>query len=155
MPWGRRLLQAVPMLIQVKGTPRPQPRPRIYKGRAVSCADKNAKAWIAAIENECRQVNQDGRDLAGPLAISLAYRFPTFTQDRVGQAHLATPDADNLAKLTLDCFQRTGLIRNDAAVWKLEIQKTWSSPGEAGLDARISLEGPGARQELDRPGWLG
>lgn len=142
------------MLIQVKGTPRPQPRPRFGRGRAVSCADQNARRWIAQVELEARRALQVGHELKGALAVRLVFRMPTKDKARLGLAHLATPDADNLAKLALDCFQRTGLLANDSAVWKLEIQKTWSSPGDAGLDAELSQETPGALQAPAWPDWL-
>jgi Holliday junction resolvase RusA-like endonuclease len=80
--------------------------------------------------------------------------MPTNDQARFNQAHLATPDADNLAKLALDCFQRTGLLANDSAVWRLEVSKTWVSPGLAGMSARLDQEAPGGDQGLAWPDWL-
>lgn len=142
------------MLIQVKGTPRPQPRPRFVKGRAVSCADLNARRWIAQVELEARRALQANQELKGALAVRLAFRMPTKDKTRTGQAHLATPDADNLAKLALDCFQRAGLLANDSAVWRLEITKAWSSPADSGLDAELSQETPGALQGPAWPDWL-
>jgi len=143
------------MLIQVQGTPRPQPRPRVVKGRAVSCADKNARAWIARVEHAARSAHAGQAELSGGLVVRLAFRFPTETQARQGQAHLATPDADNLAKLALDCLQRAGVIRNDSQIWSLEIRKAWSSQADAGMDAWVFQELPGAGQGPGRPGWLG
>jgi len=142
------------MLIQVRGTPRPQPRPRFANGRVVSCADLNARRWIALVELEARRALQAHHELKGPVAVRLVFRIPTKDAGRIGRAHLATPDADNLAKLALDCFQRAGLLANDSAVWKLEIRKTWSSPADSGLDAELTQETPGALQAPAWPDWL-
>ena len=142
------------MILNVQGTPRPQPRPRFVKGRTVSCADKNARAWIASVEARAREALQATGPVQGPAAVRLAFRLPTKDQARIGRAHLATPDVDNLAKLALDCFQRAGLLANDSAVWKLEITKAWSSPGLAGMTAELFQELPGPVQEHTWPDWL-
>jgi Holliday junction resolvase RusA-like endonuclease len=143
------------MVIQARGTPRPQPRPRFYRGKAVSCADKSTRAWIDLIHQATRQALQANEELKGPVFISLEFRFGTAQKDRHGQAHLATPDADNLAKLALDCFQRAGALRNDSAVWKLSVIKTWSSTDLAGMTAELRQEAPGSPGSLDWPQWLG
>lgn len=143
------------MILQVKGTPRPQPRPRFYRGKAVSCADKGTRAWIGQIELATGRALQEHKQLIGPISISLSFTFGTAQKDRHGQAHLATPDADNLAKLALDSFQRAGAFKNDSQVWKLSVSKTWSSIDQAGLVADLRQEAPGALQELDWPRWLG
>jgi len=143
------------MIVQANGQPKPQPRPRFYRGKAVSCADKTTRAWIGQVELATRQALQANKELFGPLFISLEFRFGTAQKDRHGQAHQATPDADNLAKLALDCFQRAGAFKNDSAVWKLSVVKTWSSVDQAGMTARIVQEAPGSPGGLDWPQWLG
>jgi Holliday junction resolvase RusA-like endonuclease len=142
------------MIVQANGQPKPQPRPRFYRGKAVSCADKTTRAWIGQVELATRRALQANKELFGPLFISLEFRFGTAQKDRHGQAHQATPDADNLAKLALDCFQRAGAFKNDSAVWKLSVMKTWSSVDQAGMTAKLSQEAPGAPGGLDWPQWL-
>lgn len=142
------------MIVQANGRARPQPRPRFYRGKAISCADKGTRAWIDQIQLATRQALQSNKELFGPVSIRLEFRFGTADKARHGQAHVSTPDADNLAKLALDCFQRAGALRNDSVVWKLSVIKTWSSVDLAGMTAELSQEAPGSPGGLDWPQWL-
>lgn len=126
------------ILLTVQGHPRPQPRPRVFRGRAVSTADPKAKAWSDSILRAAHAAKAM-QDLSGPLAVTLAFRLPTADRKRWGAPHLSVPDTDNLAKLALDAMQRAGLIANDSAVWSLVVVKTWSAPDDAGMTAALSV----------------
>ena len=121
----------MPIILDVQGTPRPQPRPRFVRGRVVSTADANAKRWIATVEAGARGLIKLRGKQSGPLAIAIGFRFPTRDKTRHGKPHTFRPDVDNLAKLILDCLMRAGLIDDDACVSSLAVQKTWDEIGRA------------------------
>lgn len=121
----------MPIILDVQGVPRPQPRPRFVRGRVISTADANAKRWIATVEAGARQLLELRGKQSGPLAVAIGFRFPTKDKARHGKPHTFRPDVDNLAKLILDCLMRAGLIGDDATVSSLAVQKTWDEMGRA------------------------
>lgn len=137
--------------ISARGIPRPQPRPRIFRGRAVSTADPKARAWADAILRSAHgSVAPDGA-----LAVSLLFHMPTPKRDRHGQPHTFRPDSDNLAKLALDALMRAKTIADDSKVSRLEIRKVWSAPEHAGVDILIDADGVASKDRpFCPPGWL-
>ena len=121
----------MPIVLDVQGVPRPQPRPRFVRGRVISTADANAKRWIATVEAGARGLVEMKGKQSGPLAIAIGFRFPTRDKARHGKPHTFRPDVDNLAKLILDSLMRAGLIDDDACVSSLAVQKTWDETGRA------------------------
>ena len=119
----------------VEGIPRPQPRPRFVKGRVIACADANAKRWIASVEEVARQAQPFSGELGSALSVILVFRFPTKDKTRHGKPHTFRPDADNMAKLILDCMMRAGLTGDDSTVSSLCIRKTWAI--DAGVDVLV------------------
>jgi Holliday junction resolvase RusA-like endonuclease len=143
-----------PIKFSASGTPRPQPRPRLVKGRVVSVADANAKRWIVTVERAAR-LALDAHGVAGePLDVTMVFRMPTKAKDRWGKPHTFRPDADNLAKLALDSMMRAGLIKDDSSVSSLVIKKTWAQ--EAGADFVVSIDSSVApcAPYIEPPGWL-
>lgn len=138
----------------VTGTPRPQPRPRFVKGRVISSADANAKRWIKSVEAVAAQAKSYAEELDPALSVILVFRFPTKDKSRHGKPHTFRPDADNLAKLVLDCMTRAGLLKDDSVVSSLCIRKTWDEEGGVDVlvlgDVRIAQEDP----SLTLPEWL-
>jgi len=117
-------------MLFVDGIPRPQPRPRFVRGRVISCADANAKRWISAVEAKARELRHQDAPLKGGLFVGLNFTFPAGKAHQDGEAHTARPDADNLAKLILDCLMRAGMIGDDAIVSQLLIKKSYGAkPG--------------------------
>ena len=140
------------IVLEIAGTPRPQPRPRFVRGRVVACADPNAKRWIALVETAAKAVAAIRGMQAGPLSVRVGFYFPTPVKSRHSQPHIHRPDSDNLAKLVLDCLMRSGLIGDDSTVSALQIQKTWGKEGRA-----IIIIDRDVRQEANPappPGWL-
>ena len=141
-------------MLTVKGTPRPQPRPRFVRGRVISIADPNAKRWAANVEAVARQAVREHGKQSGPLSVCMGFDMPTKDTKRWGLPHTLRPDSDNLAKLVLDCLMRAGLFDDDAAVSCLVARKTWEGVSLAGVsltvapDRRVPVVGGRA------PGWL-
>lgn len=143
------------LTFSVNGTPRPQPRPRLVKGRVVSVADDNAKRWISSVESSARLAVANKPDTSGPLEIQMVFRMPTPRKERHGAPHTFKPDVDNLAKLALDAMMRAGLIKDDSSVSSIVARKVWSP--DAGADFVISGDKPAPRPNnaVPPPEWVG
>ena len=81
-------------------------------------------------------VNRPYRPLTGPIKVKVTYTWPWLKEHGVkvkakGRIVKTTkPDADNLAKLTIDCMAMMNFFANDAAVWKVTSEKYHGdSPG--------------------------
>jgi len=141
------------IIVVVKGHPRPQPRPRFIKGRAVSCADPLASAWKARIKDTASKV--PFKLPKGAIACSMQFLMPTKDQARIGTAHTNVPDLDNLAKLVLDAIQDTGLLANDSQVAELNLAKAWSSQGQAGVTIELESWNEVSDDEtMPPPDWI-
>jgi Holliday junction resolvase RusA-like endonuclease len=127
--------------IRIPGTPRPQPRPRVYHGHAVSVLDPNAKLWVAAVDTAVAGYIRSGgkpeQDAGNGLACYLEFYFPTKDKKRWGRPHIMTPDTDNLCKLVLDRITpdpkkgRPGLfIGDDRIIYSIFAEKRWCEPGK-------------------------
>ncbi len=118
--------------VYVKGTPRPQPRPRIVNGHAISTGSKVAKTYKATVLAACRAAKEKNGTIEGPVHLDLelwfAYgRFP----ERDGHWHVCRPDEDNVVKLWQDCAQKAGLIQDDSHVALLTSRKIWAATAGA------------------------
>lgn len=107
------------------------------------------------MEAVARKVAAERGKATGPLSVLIDFTFPTKVASRHGQPHTSRPDADNLAKLILDCLMRAGLIGDDAAVSCVVARKTWGKASHAGASIVV---GPDRRVVLPpdptRPDWL-
>lgn len=65
--------------------------------------------------------------LSGPLAARLTYCYPAGAHQQ-GSPMTDKPDADNLAKTTLDVVARCGVMRDDCEVCDLRVVKAWRDP---------------------------
>ena len=118
-----------PTIVQVyvKGTPRPQPRPRMVNGTVVSTASKPAKAYRAVVLAACKSVYAQCGQIKGPVTLRLDLWFAHGKrQERAGQPHTLRPDGDNVLKLWQDCAQKAGLIEDDSRVSVTSTRKRWS-----------------------------
>lgn len=146
--------------IMVHGTPRPQPRPRVVRGRAVSTADPKAKLWRSAVERAAREALVGREGFAGSVRVMMLFRFapPPGAAERVGKPHEHKPDGDNLAKLVLDVMERVGvLLKGDAKVSSMAIDKVWSD--RPGVAVVVAPERPAERvlavpATQQPPDWL-
>lgn len=143
------------IMLSVEGTPRPQPRPRLARGRVVSTADANAAKWKATIQDAARVALQGHGPVAGPLSVGMEFTFATPKKDRHNRPHTFVPDVDNLAKLALDAVVKAGLVKDDSAVSCLVVRKTWAKAGGMVMtlseDRRVVLPEPPVD---DHPRWV-
>jgi Holliday junction resolvase RusA-like endonuclease len=151
-------------MFAVRGTPRPQPRPRFVRGRVVSTADPKAKLWRIAVEREAREALKNAGGAVplfrGAVRLRCLFSFepPASARDRIGLPHTHKPDADNLAKLVEDVMEAVGIFANDSQVAALHPEKWWGK--SAGVVVVVEpMEGgradpPTGDGEADPPSWL-
>ena len=127
------------VLLNIEGNPRPQPRPRLCRGRVVSTADANARRWKDLIRSAGKMAAEAHGQIKAPaVAVVMRFDMPTPKADRHGLPHTFRPDADNLAKLALDAVMDAGLLADDASVSTLVVTKTWA--GKGGLTMTLHLD---------------
>ena len=145
------------VLFTVRGTPRPQPRPRFVNGRAVSTISRLAKLWRNAVKRgaaEALAAHGNPNWLQGPVLVTITAYFQTRKPARHGQAHAVRPDSDNIAKLALDAMQDAGLLpMGDQQVAELFIQKLWGPQSFMIVLVRPAPTRP-MQQPTPAPGWL-
>ena len=152
-----------PFAFSVRGTPRPQPRPRFVRGRVVSTADAKAKLWrmavAAVVDMAKRNFSRVAPLFTGPVRVRMVFTFepPANCAYRLGLPHTHKPDASNLAKLIEDVMEAHGVFANDSQVSVLEPEKWWGE--RAGVLVLVEpverRAEPTAISALVRPGWLG
>lgn len=136
--------------VYVKGTPRPQPRPRFVNGKVVSTASKPAKAYRAVVLAACKSVYAQCDQIKGPVNLSLQLYFKCGKHlDRIGKPHTSRPDWDNCVKLWQDCAQKAGLIEDDSKVYLGSASKVWASEAGALLTLIALPDGPVTGQDDD------
>ena len=143
------------ILLNIPGTPRPQPRPRLCRGRVVSTADANARRWQDEVRKGARVAFDAHGAMAGPLVVSMMFAMPTKDKARHGLPHTFVPDVDNLAKLALDVVVKAGLIPDDRAVSTIVVRKTWAEV--AGMVMTIAADDRQVRVPAEPeapPRWL-
>ena len=131
--------------ITLKGTPRPQPRPRFVGGRVVSTASPKSRAFARALERAAREAveNFGGADavreaFAGPgLSLWLLASFNTKDVSRHGKPHTGRVDGDNIAKLASDCLMRAGALGgDDSRIVEWNVRKVWGASGFLSVTVR-------------------
>lgn len=114
-------------------------RPRVTRnGTYTSRRSKQGGATQAALLSPHAPREQ----LAGPLSVSLSYvlQIPASWSNKkqaahMWQPHTSKPDADNLAKTSLDAITRLGWWADDSQVARLVVSKRWGD--EAGVHVVI------------------
>lgn len=84
----------------------------------------------------------------------MGFDMPTKDKKRWGLPHTLRPDADNLAKLVLDCLMRAGLFDDDAAVSCLVVRKTWEGVSLAGVSLTVAPDRRVSLPAASPPVWL-
>jgi Holliday junction resolvase RusA-like endonuclease len=99
---------------------------RVIEGGSTSGRVKH-KAWRAAVAEAARSVADD-KPYDGALALSITFRMPMpasrpkFAQVLGKIPHIVKPDKDKLIRCTLDALTDAGLIRDDARIYKLDVE---------------------------------
>lgn len=127
-----------PVVFKVHGRPVPLPRPRVFKGRAVSITSTKARAWKGAVRAEAEQAAAASGWIPShrPLRLSLVfvYKRPKkhfdskgLVLERYAHAYMtARPDIDNLAKMIMDAVNDV-LYVDDSQVIYLTATKQYGA----------------------------
>lgn len=102
--------------------PRPKGRPRAgrsWSGKRVTYTD-DATAAAEAEQAALLAQHAPPEPFTGPLRLDLVYYLPSA---RGAGWHASRPDADNLAKLTMDVMSRLRFWREDSQVAWLSVHK--------------------------------
>jgi Holliday junction resolvase RusA-like endonuclease len=144
------------IMLNVEGTPRPQPRPRLCRGRVVSTADANARRWQGQVAGAAKVAFEAHGAMEGPLEVCFSFQFATPKADRHGKPHTFRPDADNLAKLALDAVMKAGLFKDDSQVSMMVVRKTWAKDGGMvmTLTADQRDESTAPAEVMPHPRWV-
>lgn len=150
------------LVLVISGHPRPKQSVRAYgRGRFVPVTKANplTRAWARAVFNaaSAAKLERGGPLPAGPLSVSVEFRFGTADRQRWGRLHTMRPDADNLCKLLGDELVRAGLLGDDSAIQWGRVVKVWGSPAGAGCSVLLETVAGvdrGARAKEKPPAWL-
>lgn len=149
------------LVLVIPGHPRPKQSVRAFGRRfvPVTKAQPLTRAWARAVFNvaSAAKLERGGALPAGPLSVSVEFRFPCTDRRRWGTLHTMRPDADNLCKLLGDELARAGLIADDSAIQWGRVVKVWSAPAGAGASVMLEIGAAvdaGARAKENPPGWL-
>lgn len=130
-----------PYIIEINGTPKAQPRPRMARSGHVY-NPKSADDWKQAVVSEGRAVRPaDPIDAA--IRVDMVFRLPRPQRLGLGPRcpHIAKPDKDNLEKAVLDALTADGWFHDDALVCSGHVSKCYAASGEQpGATIRIVLE---------------
>lgn len=160
-----------PIVIVVKGTPRPQPRPRMLKsGVVVSTANREVRSWADRIRLTVRGAMMDRygygfQGFEGPVRVDMIFTLPVKDSSKWGNWCTARPDVDNIFKLAGDALEKAGVFRTgdqqivcgetaklygpeEAAGVTITISPPREAPVVCGMPAAVGL------QALDKPTWL-
>lgn len=136
------------LVLYIKGTPKPQPRPRAVArgGFARVYNPKTADDWKAAIKKGFK-----GKSIkADALAITLHLKMPRpkihfnsrgELKTNAPRLHTKKPDVDNLAKAVLDALVDVKAFSDDSIVTQLIVTKEYANQ-EAGclIDIKTAYE---------------
>lgn len=118
-----------------------QQHKRIFKGKSghlflgTDSKGKHLESQLCSLLLQSRPPESFPKDK--PLSVSLIVYFPyrksekkSLVKNQVEIPHTTYPDADNFAKMFLDCMTRCGFWHDDSQIYVLRIAKYWASvPG--------------------------
>ena len=155
----------MPLLVDIAGVPRAQPRGRHVGGRVVSTTGP-ATVWrrqvTQAVQAAMAAAIADGRrfPLTGAMELTIAARFPTPDAGRWGGWRTATTDRDfdNVEKLIADVLVKCGAMRDDGQVARAVYEAVWCRPTQEGVSVCVrplKARRSAAESAGESPGWLG
>lgn len=127
----------------VLGLPKGQPRVKAYsRGGVAGVYDPGtADPWKHAIASEAKAIGLAGKNLQGPVAMSVTCYFPRpkahfNSKGEVKPAFKSMvcypkkPDADNLLKAVMDILTRCAVWGDDSQVYLANLSKSYVSNNE-------------------------
>ena len=120
----------------VRGTPRPQPRPRFANGHAYT--PPTADIWKSDVMAEWRLRRLETIPAGLAIALRLEFQFerPKCHFNKAGlkpgapEYHAQRPDLDNLEKAVMDALTDAGAWADDCQVASKKSVKVWAQPNQ-------------------------
>jgi Holliday junction resolvase RusA-like endonuclease len=134
------------MIFFIEGTPKPQARPRGFKGRHGVFSPTTE--WKESVKYNGKQW---GVKFSGSLRVNMVFMFhrpkshygtgknATKRKDSAPKYMTSKPDLDNLAKAVLDALQDVNVIKDDSAVIELNLRKNYVSRHDDAQGMRIEI----------------
>ena len=130
----------------IPGDPVAKARPRatIRGGHAAVYTPEKSATWESdAAWTMRREWNDVTLDEATTVTIDAIFKRPKAMcwkrRPTPRVPHTKRPDADNIAKATLDAMQKAGIIRDDSIVHDLTVRK-WIASGEDVVGVIVRME---------------
>lgn len=130
----------------VVGIPVPQGSKRAFKTKsgavvmtegATADAAKRHKSWRAEVTDAARAVAPP-EPFAGPVSVTLRFRFLPVASDPYRTYHVSSPDIDKLARSILDALKVARIVVDDSRVAELTASKWYCAVGDApGVDVLV------------------
>ena len=121
----------------IKGTPKPQSRPKFFRNKAGYMGTYSPKTdWFNIVYSEIlKQKQEQYKDikLKGEIRISIHFFMPIPSslsnkkkQKMLYMPHIKKPDIDNLIKAVMDAINYTNLWEDDSHIWNIMSHKVYS-----------------------------
>lgn len=146
-----------PITLHVTGvaTPKGSKTGFVKNGRAVLVEGKSksgrekASQWKHAVRDAAAEAAEIHGQMDEPVSVSVFVRFALPKSDPYRTLHTTKPDGDKLAREILDCLTASGLLRDDALVCSLVVDKSYARPDET-PGAQIAIYPRGAEEARNR-----
>jgi len=126
-------------IYDVKGTPKPQPRPRAARAGAFLRIYNpgTADSWRTAVYY-AQKKQTHATTLLGPVKLGVTFYLPA-PKSHAGQdgLHGGKPDLDNLIKSTMDALTQAKAWEDDRQVAVIMASKEYAGPHGPGAIIRI------------------
>lgn len=122
---------ASPVTFDVAGIPVPQGSMVAVNGRVIHRRTPALQAWRHAINDEARRAFDGRAPLAGPVLVTLEFRYARPKSARKSAWYVdKRPDLDKVARAALDALTGVAFV-DDAQVASLSLSKRYTCDDEA------------------------
>lgn len=149
-----------PVVLDVFGIPAPKGSKTarvLPNGRAIvtegssTTGRRMLRQWERVVVRAAERFMQENPGVApmgGPLSITIAFRLPGTRSDQYRTRHHVKPDGDKLTRAVFDALTQSGLIVDDARIWRQSSTKQYALTGVTG--ARIEITSDQEAEDRDR-----
>lgn len=124
--------------IIIIGTPRPQPRARIFRNGGRATDSPHSREWKRNIMAVARSAGSAPVAIGQALELELTLAMPVKDKRLHGRPHTGRRDFDNLAKAVVDALQDAGVMADDGQISDAVIRKRYAAhPGGARIILRL------------------
>lgn len=145
---------SAPITLNVVGLAAPQgSKTKMPNGAMVESASATGRAklveWRRAVADAARKATAEHGTVAEPVSLRIFVRLPSPKSDPYRTLHASKPDASKLARAVEDALVHGGLLKDDAMVCSLVVNKEYARPFET-PGAQIVIYRRGADEARSR-----